>query len=653
MFKLVAPFKVSPDQEKAVDELEKIYQADSHGKSTLLGVTGSGKTFVMANLIARLNKPTLILSHNKTLAGQLFQEFCEFFPDNAVKYFVSYYDYYQPEAYIPSRDLYIEKESQINKQIELYRSSAMQALLSRRDTIVVASVSAIYNIGNPDSYENHIIELKVGSKYVFQQLFRDLAFIQYQRSDIEFSPGYFKVKGDTVYIYPTYDEIAIKLSFFGDDLESIDIVDPLTNRSISRKSEYVLFPAKNFIFEKDKILKATNKIKEDLDARLFELERLGKNLEAYRLKQRTLFDIELLEQTGMCKSMENYSIYLEDRKEGEPPYTLIDYFRRNFLTIIDESHITISQIGGMYNGDKARKTNLVDYGFRLPSALDNRPLKFDEFYNKLEQVMFVSATPTEWEIKESTDVVQLLTRPTGLLDPEIIIEPTEYQIDRTIKYTKEAIERGERAIITTLTKKMAEDLTDYMKNLEIKCAYIHSEIDTMDRTKILQDLRLGKYDVLIGINLLREGIDLPEVSTILILDADKEGFLRSKTSLIQIIGRGARHLNGKAILFADKITQAIKDTVSETHRRREYQQQYNERFGITPTAITKKISDQLTKEDDYKQKDVEIDYIQDDKALETYIENLEGKMFIYSQNLQFEKAIEVRNLIDKLKKSKS
>ena len=657
MMKLVSQYKPSPDQEKAIGTIvSNIENGDN--RQVLLGVTGSGKTFIMANVISRLDRPTLILSHNKTLAAQLYEEFKDFFPDNAVKYFVSYYDYYQPEAYIPNKDLYIEKESDINKQIERFRLSAMNSAVSRKDTIVVASVSCIYNIGDPSNWENHALYIKTGQKIDLSQITRDLTFMQYARAANDFQPGFFRLKGDVLDIYMPYDDFPVRIELFGDTIERLSYIDALTGHRMQDLKEVEIYPSKSFIFEKDIVASAVQKIRYDLDERVKFLRNIKKPLEAERLLQRTNYDIEMLEQVGYCKGMENYSAYFEGRKPGQPPYTLMDYFPKDYLLFVDESHITIPQVGGMSGGDRSRKDVLIEYGFRLPSARDNRPLNFEEFTQRQGNTIYCSATPAQWEIDDSNKkIVELLTRPTGLIDPEISIRPSENQVDDVLTEVKQNIAKGQRVLITTLTKRMAEDLAGYIADAGIKVHYLHSDIDTVERVDILRDLRLGEYDVLVGINLLREGIDLPEVSLVLILDADQEGFLRSKTSLVQIIGRAARHVEGRVILYADKMTDSIKYAVEETNRRRKYQMDYNERNGITPTSIIKAIREKLVEDTDkLDAKDGVFDYkewIKDSKPpvkeIKRLIKSLTEKMFVYSENLEFEKAASIRDQIKELK----
>ena len=637
---------MSKDQEKVVDELSNGIK--EKGNQTLLGVTGSGKTFVMANIIEKENRPTLILSHNKTLAAQLYEELKEFFPENAVKYFVSYYDYYQPEAYIPAKDLYIEKESEVNDEIEKLRFSAMNSATTRRDTIVVASVSCIYNIGDPKGYSNKAITFQVGQEIDISDLARKLVFLRYDREAYDFVPGSFRISGDVIEIYPAYEDFSIRLEMFGNEIEKIVQVEPLTKNKISDLDEFVLFPATSIIVENETIHTATERIQKDLKMRVDFLKNIGKLVEAQRLEQKTNYDLEMMREIGYCKSMENYSIYFDGRNSGEPPFTLLDYFPDDYLMFVDESHITIPQVGGMYNGDKARKDNLIEHGFRLPTARDNRPLMFEEFRKKQGQTIYLSATPNDWEIKDSRNrVSELLTRPTGLLDPEISVRKTENQIDDVINEIRKNVEKKQRVLVTTLTKKMAEDLTSYLKDVDIKVQYLHSDIDTVERVDILRDLRLGEYDVLVGINLLREGIDLPEVSLVIILDADKEGFLRSKTSLVQTIGRAARHVEGRVIMYADKVTESMKYAIDETNRRREYQEEYNKENNITPTSIKKDIRDRLVdKEEEIKElrtKDIP------KKEVNRYIRELNQKMLLAADNLQFEKAAELRDEIKRIK----
>lgn len=649
-FELNAPYKESLDQKQAIEKILGNIQKNIQ-KQTVLGVTGSGKTFVMANIIEKLNRPTLILSHNKTLAAQLYEEFKEFFPKNSVKYFVSYYDYYQPEAYIPAKDLYIEKESEVNKQIENLRFGAMNSALTRRDSIVVASVSCIYNIGAPDNYENKSLLLRVGDDIKLSDLASQLISMRYTRDTYDFTAGVFRISGDIVEIFPPYEESSFRIEMWGNSIENITKVHPLTKQSISKQNEVIIFPATSLVYSKDIIESAVGKIQHDLDSRVSFLKNIGKEMEAYRLQQKTNYDIEMLREVGYCKSMENYSIYFDGRKPGEPPYTLFDYFPKDYLLFVDESHITIPQVGGMYNGDKVRKDNLIEYGFRLPTARDNRPLKFEEFRKKQGTTIYLSATPSEWELQDSNmNIVELLTRPTGLLDPVLTVRPTQNQIDDVIKEIRINTEKGQRVLVTTLTKKMAEDLTSYLKEIDIKVQYLHSDIDTVERVDILRDLRLGEYDVLVGINLLREGIDLPEVSLVIILDADKEGFLRSKTSLVQTIGRAARHVEGRVIMYADKITESMQYAIDETKRRREYQEQYNLENNIVPTSIKKDIRERLVEEDNKEETELEIEKL-DIKQKKLLIKELEKDMLLEADLLHFEKAAEIRDQIKDIQSS--
>lgn len=648
-FNLISKYSPSVDQQKAIDELIQNFKKGQE-KQVLLGVTGSGKTYVMANIVAQLQKPTLVLSHNKTLAAQLYEEFKEFFPDNAVKYFVSYYDYYQPEAYIPSRDLYIEKESEVNEEIEKLRLSAMNAARTRRDTIVVASVSCIYNIGSPDNYENKSFEVRIGENIDMGKLARDLTFLRYERESTDLISGTFLIRGDTIEIYMPYEDFPVRIEFWGNRIERISYIEPVSKKVIYDVDNIDIFPATPLVYDADTMARAVTNIEKDLEQRTAFLRNIGKDVEAQRLEQRTRYDIEMMTQIGFCKGMENYSIYFDGRKTGEPPFTLLDYFPSDYLLFIDESHITVPQIGGMYNGDRARKTNLVEHGFRLPSAYDNRPLNFNEFRQKQGTTIYFSATPDEWEIRDSRNtVVELLTRPTGLLDPKIEVRKTKNQIDDVISEVRKNVERKERVLITTLTKRMAEDLTSYLADFDIKVAYLHSDIDTVERVEILRNLRLGEFDVLVGINLLREGIDLPEVSLVIILDADKEGFLRSKISLVQTIGRAARHVNGRVIMYADTITESMKYAIDETNRRRKYQEEYNRIHNITPTSISKEIRDSLVQNYDNEKRDLDIEIEKlSEKQKKALIKDLRAKMLLAADNLQFEKAAELRDKIKEL-----
>jgi excinuclease ABC subunit B len=649
-FKIESNFKPTGDQPEAIDKLSKgILNNMKH--QTLLGVTGSGKTFTMANIIEKVQKPTLVIAHNKTLAYQLASEFKEFFPNNAVEYFVSYYDYYQPEAYVPQTDTYIEKDASINDEIDKLRHSATAALFERKDVIIVASVSCIYGLGDPIDYENLVVSLRPGMNKDRDEIMRKLIDIQYIRNDINFVRGTFRVRGDVLEIFPaSSSEHTIRVEFFGDEIDRIVEVNYLTGEVIGARNHVSIFPASHYATSKDKIERAIVTIEEELEERLKELRSQEKLLEAQRLEQRTRYDIEMLSEMGFCQGIENYSRHLSAREPGSRPYTLIDYFPKDFLIIVDESHVTIPQIGGMYEGDKSRKTNLVEYGFRLPSALDNRPLKFQEFEEHINQIIYVSATPGPYELKHSEQIVEQIIRPTGLLDPKIHVRPTEHQIDNLIGEIRERADKGERVLVTTLTKRMAEDLTNYFKEIGIKVTYLHSDIDTMERMKIIRDLRLGKYDVLVGINLLREGLDLPEVSLVAILDADKEGFLRSETSLIQTTGRAARNVSGQVIMYGDTITKSMKKAIDETNRRRKIQDKYNKEHNITPKSIKKAVRNvieatvALEEEAEYK-KDVFTG-----EEIESMIETLKEAMLKEAEELNFEKAAELRDKMIQLKK---
>ena len=649
--KFILDTKLTPsiDQGKVINTLVSNIKGKKE-KQVLLGVTGSGKTFVMANVISKLQRPTLVLSHNKTLAAQLYEEFKEFFPNNAVKYFVSYYDYYQPEAYIPARDLYIEKESEVNDEIEKLRLSAMNAARTRRDTIVVASVSCIYNIGSPDNYENKSIEIRVGQNIDISKLSSELTFLRYERESTDLISGTYIIRGDTLELFMPYEDFPVRIEFWGNEIESITYIEPISRKKISTVDNLDIFPATPLVYDADTMAQAVTNIENDLKKRTAFLRNIGKEVEAQRLEQKTNYDIEMMTQVGYCKSMENYSIYFDGRKVGQPPFTLLDYFPDDYLMFIDESHITIPQVAGMYNGDRARKTNLIEHGFRLPTAYDNRPLNFEEFRKKQRESIYYSATPDEWEIMDSNNtVVELLTRPTGLLDPQIDVRKTENQIDDVINEVRKNIENKQRVLITTLTKRMAEDLTSYLQEFGLKVAYLHSDIDTVERVEILRNLRLGEFDVLVGINLLREGIDLPEVSLVIILDADKEGFLRSKTSLVQTIGRAARHVNGRVIMYGDSITQSMKYAIDETNRRRKYQEKYNIKNGITPTSIIKGIRDSLVEKEDMDKRDLDFEVEKlSQKQKKMLIKDLRSKMLLAAENLQFEKASEYRDKIKEL-----
>lgn len=655
-FELTSSFKPTGDQPQAiaalVDGLNKGY-ADQ----TLLGVTGSGKTFSLAQVIQNVQRPTLVISHNKTLAAQLASEFREFFPKNAVHYFVSYYDYYQPESYIPKQDLYIEKELELNEEIDRLRHASTQAVLSRSDVIIVASVSCIYGLGSPKEYQSFAATITRGQKTKRNDFLRTLVGMLYTRNDADFTRGTFRVKGDTVEVYPVFSEHnAYRIEFFGDDIDRITEVDWLDGRVITELPTIDLYPAKHYLTTSDTFQRVKDEIRRDCDARVAELKRQGKELEAHRLEQRTRFDLEMIEHTGHVKGIENYSRYFDGRAQGQPPYTLMDYFPKNYLLCIDESHMSIPQIRGMYNGDRARKQTLVDYGFRLPAAMDNRPLNFDEFLERAGQTIYVSATPNEYELQKSKQVVEQLIRPTGLLDPKIDVRPTKNQIDDVIGEIRKRVQKHERVLITTLTKRMAEELTDYLHDLDMKVQYLHSEIDTLKRLEILRDLRLGEYDIVIGINLLREGLDLPEVSLVIILDADKEGFLRSRTSLVQTIGRAARHVEGTVLMYADRMTDSMKLAILETHRRREKQEAYNREHGITPQTILKAIRDDRLagrkREEEQTQTALPKINLRDAPPadLKRYIKELEEHMKLAAENLEFEKAALLRDEIQKLKK---
>lgn len=646
-FKIASKYHPMGDQPAAIKALIEGLESGKKDQ-TLLGVTGSGKTFTMANVIQSVQKPTLVLSHNKTLAAQLYSEFKTFFPENEVHYFVSYFDYYQPEAYMASSDTYIEKDSKINEEIDRLRHAATSALLSGRDCIIVASVSCIYGIGSRDDYGDMSINIEVGEKRKQDKLVRHLTDIQYQRNDIDFHRSTFRVRGDVIDIFPAGSEQAYRVEFFGDEVDRLTVINPLTGEVVNEPKSIRIFPGSHYVTPKEKLDKAIVKIKEEFDSRLSQFEKDGKLLEAQRLGQRTRFDLEMLQETGFVKGIENYSRYLTNREPGEQPATLLDYFPDDFLMMVDESHMTLPQVRGMYNGDRARKEVLVEHGFRLPSALDNRPLKFEEFEDHVNQVIYVSATPAEYELSRSGEPIQQVIRPTGLLDPPIEVRPTNGQIDDLIKEIRATTLKGQRVLVTTLTKRMAEDLTDYLMDLDIKTAYLHSDVDTLDRTDILRDLRLGVFDVLVGINLLREGLDLPEVSLVAIMDADKEGFLRSSQALIQTVGRAARHEEGHVIMYGDNVTKSMQFTIDETTRRRKIQEKYNKEHNVTPTGIDKVIDEGMraiigapAKE---SKKKLNLNKIPKDEY-KNLIDELESQMALAAANLRFEEAAEIRDQI--------
>jgi excinuclease ABC subunit B len=650
-FKIVSDFRMTGDQPQAVDKLVEGLGKD-YKHQTLLGVTGSGKTFTMANVIARVKRPTLVICHNKTLAAQLSSEFKEFFPENAVEYFVSYYDYYQPEAYLPRTDTFIEKEIEINEEIDKLRHAATRSLFEQRDVVIVASVSCIYGLGEPEEYLGFVLRLERGQSYSRTTLLRQLVDMQYERNDIDFSRGKFRVRGDTLEIQPAYEELALRIEFFGDEIERILEIDPLTGEMLHEMESVAIYPAKHFVTSHNKLMMAIESIKKELAERLTELKGQGKLLEAARLEARTNYDLEMLREAGYCHAVENYSRHLAQRPPGSPPSTLLDYFPKDFLLFIDESHMTIPQIRGMYHGDIARKETLVEYGFRLPSALDNRPLNFTEFWQRVNQVIYTSATPGEYEYKHSSQVVEQLVRPTGLLEPTVEIKPTKGQIDDLLDQIKSRVDKRERCLVTTLTKRMAEELADYLIEMGIKTHYLHSEIGTLERVEILRDLRLGVYDVVVGINLLREGLDLPEVSLVAILDADKEGYLRSEGALIQTMGRAARHIDGHVIMYADTITSSMQAAIDETQRRRRIQEVYNKEHGITPQGIRKAIRD-ITERVKVA---AEVRAVYSAEAPPTredvsrLIKELEGQMKTAARNLEFEKAALIRDRIIELRK---
>ena len=646
-FKLKSQYKPYGDQPKAIETLVNSINS-GHKEQTLLGVTGSGKTFTMANIIEKLNRPTLVLAHNKTLAAQLCSEFKEFFPDNAVEYFVSYYDYYQPEAYIPSTDTYIEKDSAINDEIDKLRHSATLALSERRDVIIVASVSCIYSLGDPIDYRSMVISLRPGMQKSRDELLKKLVELQYERNDINFIRNKFRVRGDVVEIFPaaSSDRI-IRVEFFGDEIDRITEINPLTGELMATVRHAAIYPASHYIVGGEKMNRAIKELESELDERLAYFRENGKLLEAQRIEQRTRYDIEMLQEIGMCSGIENYSRVLSGRKPGSAPYTLLDYFPDDFLLFVDESHVTLPQVRGMYAGDRARKTSLIDFGFRLPSAYDNRPLNFDEFYERVNQAVFVSATPGDFELERSQVVAEQIIRPTGLLDPEISVRPTDGQLDDLVSEIHKRIDKGQRTLVTTLTKKMAEDLTAYLETLDIKVRYMHHDIDTVERMEIVRDLRLGEFDVLVGINLLREGLDIPEVSLVAILDADKEGFLRSERSLIQTVGRAARNVDGTVIMYADSVTDSMKKTLTETNRRRTIQHQYNIDNNITPKSIVKKISDVLEISTHTDEKTDDFKRLSREEKLKL-IDSLKKEMHAAAKLLEFEHAAFLRDKIKKL-----
>jgi len=656
-FKIVSDFKMRGDQEDAVDKLVKGLNR-GYRHQTLLGVTGSGKTFTIANVIERVQRPTLVIAHNKTLAAQLCSEFKEFFPNNAVEYFVSYYDYYQPEAYIPATDTYIEKDSSINDEIDKLRHSATAALFERRDVIIVASVSCIYGLGDPEDYTELMISLRPGMQREMDEIIRKLVDIQYERNEIDFKRGRFRVRGDVLEIFPPgSSDHVLRVEFFGDEIERISEVNYLTGEVLGVRTHAAIFPANHYATTRAKMLRAISSIEQELEERLAELREQGKLLEAQRLEQRTKYDLEMLQEVGFCQGIENYSRHISGRAPGSPPYTLIDYFPDDFLLVIDESHVTIPQIGAMYNGDRSRKEALVEYGFRLPSAFDNRPLRFQEFEQRVNQAVYVSATPGKYEKLHSQQIVEQIIRPTGLVDPEVIVRPVNGQIDDLIGEISKRVEKNQRVLVTTLTKKMAEDLTAYLKEMDFKVEYLHSDVETLERMELIRNLRLGVFDVLVGINLLREGLDLPEVSLVAILDADKEGFLRSETSLIQTIGRAARNVEGTVIMYADVVTESMRNAINETNRRRKIQMEYNEKHGITPTTVQKAVRDTLetlkVAEEETQYAFSRNDEHLSEKELQALMNKLEKEMKEAARDLQFERAAALRDRLLELRKLKN
>ena len=659
-FRLETPFQPAGDQVQAIDRLVEGVEAGI-AFQTLLGVTGSGKTFTMAKVVEVTNRPTLVLCHNKTLAAQLYQEFKGFFPHNAVEYFVSYYDYYQPEAYVPTTDTYIEKETSINEEIDRLRLSATRSLFERRDVLIVASVSCIYGLGSPEAYFGMLQLFERGTEQPLDEVLRQLAKMQYERTNLDLAPGTFRLRGDVLEIYPPYDDTAVRISLWGDEVEKIQRIDPVRGRAVEELDRLPIYPRTHYVTPRERLMAAIDGIRGELDPRLSELQAQGKLLEAQRLSQRTLFDLEMLTELGYCQGIENYSRHLTGRAPGEPPPTLLDYFPADFLCIIDESHVTVPQVGGMFYGDRSRKQTLVEFGFRLPSALDNRPLTFEEFEDRVHQVVFVSATPGPYEARQcGGEVVEQVIRPTGLLDPEVELRPAQHQVDDVMGEIRTVVERGERVLITTLTKRMAEDLTTYLGEVGIRVRYLHSEIDTLERTAILADLRRGEFDVLVGINLLREGLDLPEVSLVAVLDADQEGFLRSETSLIQTIGRAARNVAGRAILYADRVTGSMERALAETRRRREKQAEHNQQHGIEPRTIVKDVANPLVAMGnlDYYGPGVERprvgeaagDMPEDEASLNKLITELEKRMRAAAKGLEFEEAARLRDRIRELRR---
>lgn len=650
-FRVVSDFKPAGDQPEAISQLVSgVREGDRY--QTLLGVTGSGKTFTMAEIVEQIQKPTLVLAPNKTLAAQLFAEFKDFFPDNAVEYFVSYYDYYQPEAYIPRSDTYIEKDSSRNDEIDRLRLSATRSLFSRQDVLIVASVSCIYGLGDPDAYGDVVVSLRRNELRKRDKFLRQLTHILYERNDMNFTRGTFRVRGDVVEIYPAYEQLALRIEFFGDTVERIVELDPLTGEILASRDSVDIYPARHFVTTDEKLQRAMVAIEDELREQLARLRDEGKILEAARLEQRTMFDLEMMRETGFCNGVENYARHLSGREPGSRPWTLLDYFPDDFLLFVDESHVAVPQVQGMYHGDRSRKSVLVDYGFRLPSAMDNRPLTFSEFEQRINQVVFVSATPGPYELEKSSRVVEQIVRPTGVLDPTIEVKPTDHQIDDLLAQIQARVQRQQRVLVTTLTKKMAEDLADYMRELGMKVHYLHSEMDVMERVDVLRDLRLGVYDVVVGINLLREGLDLPEVSLVAILDADKEGYLRSERSLIQTTGRAARHTDGHVVMYADRMTDSMRKTIEETYRRRAIQEAYNERHGITPVAIRKSIRDLSDSvravAEERSEYDLSSDIPKDEMA--RLVKDLEGQMKQAAKNLEFERAAALRDQVVEMRR---